>query len=256
MHMPMVVLHICCATVGLLSGFMAMVFRKGSGLHGAAGTVFFVSMTGMSASGAFIAAFLKVNPMNIVAALLTLYLVMTGRRFAKHREIKRNAFDVAAFVFILAVGLAGLSFGFRVKGSMAPVCFIFGSAALLFAFSDVRMLRRGGVTGTKRLVRHLWRMTLALFIATFSFYPGQAKLFPASLRATNLLMIPHVLLIGSMVFWMVRMSRKRAGRGTPSGTTTLGPPAISVTMTRQSLSSSAMSISTPMGRRSISIEPR
>ncbi len=37
-------LHVCSATVAMLSGFMAMAFRKGSGLHGAAGSVFSVSL--------------------------------------------------------------------------------------------------------------------------------------------------------------------------------------------------------------------
>src|SRR6266542_2312625 len=42
-------LHVFSAAVGLLAGFMAMLFRKGSGLHGAAGTIFFLSM--LSAPG-------------------------------------------------------------------------------------------------------------------------------------------------------------------------------------------------------------
>ena len=56
-------------------------------------------------------------------------------------------------------------------------------------------------------------MCLALMIATMSFYPGQAKLFSKALRATNLLFIPHVLLIGATIFWLYRISlRKRAQR--------------------------------------------
>ncbi|HKO54297.1 MAG TPA: hypothetical protein VJ276_00385 [Thermoanaerobaculia bacterium] len=41
-----------------------------------------------------------------------------------------------------------------------------------------------------------------------------------------------------------------------SGTTILGPPAISVTVTRHSPFHSATSISTPIGRRSITTAPR
>jgi len=41
---PLLMVHICGAIVGLLSGFMAMALRKGSGLHGAAGSVFSVSL--------------------------------------------------------------------------------------------------------------------------------------------------------------------------------------------------------------------
>ena len=54
---PVLFVHICGATIGLLSGYMALLFRKGSGLHGAAGNVFFIAMLSMSASGAYIASF-------------------------------------------------------------------------------------------------------------------------------------------------------------------------------------------------------
>ena len=58
-------------------------------------------------------------------------------------------------------------------------------------------------------------MSLALLFATASFYPGQARLFPKWLRATNLLYIPHVLLIGAMFFFLYRFSaRKRVQQQT------------------------------------------
>src|SRR5688500_8685773 len=77
--------------------------------------------------------------------------------------------------------------------------------------NDYRMLRAGGFTGSKRIVRHLWRMSLALLIATLSFYPGQAKLFSRAIRDTNVLVMPHLFLIGAMVFWMYRMRVRRRG---------------------------------------------
>lgn len=207
-------IHIGGAAIGLLSGFMAMVFRKGSGWHGAAGSVFFVSMLSMSATAAYIAAFVRPVPMNLVVALLTFYLVSTAWRAAKNRDGALNAFDVGAFLFILADAIAayGFAIGSEQKGR-AMVCVIFGTVALLCAVSDVRMLRRGNLAEPARVVRHLWRMCLALLIATMSFYPGQAKLLPMWLRETKLMLIPHVLLIGSMIWWRYRMSaRKRAQR--------------------------------------------
>src|SRR5687768_13655096 len=205
-------IHISGAVVGLLSGFLAMFLRKGSGRHGAAGAVFFVSMLIMSASGAFIATVLRPLMLNAVVSFLTFYLVATAWRAAKNRAGVTNSFDRGAMLFVLAVGVAGLVGGLQglnsAKGTMlralAPPCFIFGIIALLCAATDFRMLRAGGFTGPMRVRRHLWRMCLALLIATLSFYPGQAKLFSRALRDTNLLVVPHVFLIGAMVFWMYR----------------------------------------------------
>jgi hypothetical protein len=217
---PFLMLHICGAVIGLLSGFAAMALRKGSSWHGAAGTVFFVSMLAMSASGAVIATFLRPNRLNTTVALLTLYLVGTAWRAARHRETGTSRFDVIALLFVAAVGLSGILAGIEAAGTPrgtkhgmpAAAYFVFGTVALLCAVTDVRMLRRGGLAGTQRLRRHIWRMSLALLIATLSFFPGQAKLFPTSLRSTGVLFIPHVLLIGSMAFWMFRYRTRRVAR--------------------------------------------
>jgi hypothetical protein len=43
-------------------------------------------------------------------------------------------------------------------GVPVGMIFFMGSVMLLAAAGDVRMLVRGGVFGTKRIARHLWRM--------------------------------------------------------------------------------------------------
>ncbi len=212
---PLILVHVCAATVGLLSGFLAMSLRKGSGLHAAAGNVFFVSMLAMTSSAVYIAIFLHPVGLNLVVALLTLYLVSTAWRAARRRDGGTDMFDLCALLFIVGVGAAGIAFGIEAansptqNGIPTPAYFIFGGIALLCGLSDIRMFRGGGAVGARRIERHLWRMSLALLIATFSFYPGQARLFPIWLRETNLLWIPDILLVGAMMFHGVRASRRR-----------------------------------------------
>ena len=83
--------------------------------------------------------------------------------------------------------------------------FFLGAVSLLAAAGDIRMLVRGGISGTQRLVRHLWRMCFGLFIATGSFFLGQQQVFPAFLRKTNILFIPAILPLVLMIFWLVRV---------------------------------------------------
>jgi uncharacterized damage-inducible protein DinB len=216
---PLTLIHVCGATLGLLSGYLAMVLRKGSGLHGAAGTVFFVSMISATSAGAYLAVFgLKPNSGNVMGSTLTFYLVATAWVTAKRRDGKPGLFDVGALLIALAIATAGARWGFEAANSQSgskdgyasPFYFVFGSIALLFAASDVRMIVRGGVFGAKRIARHLWRMSFALLFATLSFYPGQGRLFPKWVRDTNLLYVPAVLLVGSMLLWLYRVSvRKR-----------------------------------------------
>ena len=220
LYRSLLMLHICSAIVGLLSGFMAMAFRKGSGLHSAAGNVFFVSMIGMAGAGAYMAAFIKPNNGNVMGGALTVYLVSTAWVAARRRERKVGMIDLSLLLVALAIGTAGVTWGFQAAGSHsglkngypAALYFIFGSIALLFAAADVRMIVRGGVFGAQRIVRHLWRMSLTLLFATASFYPGQARLFPKSWRATNLLYVPHVLLIAAMLLALHRVSLRRRAK--------------------------------------------
>ncbi|HYC58859.1 MAG TPA: DUF2306 domain-containing protein [Thermoanaerobaculia bacterium] len=220
-HSILILIHICTATVGLLSGFLAMVLRKGSGMHRIAGNVFFVSMLMMSASAAYLAAFLKPNAMNVVVGLLTFYLVSTGWWAGKRRDGAPGKFELGAMLFAAAVGVGGISVGIDVantvsrtrNGYPAAMFFVFGSIALLCAASDLRMFVRRELAGTRRMARHLWRMSFALLIATLSFFPGQARNLPESFRETSLVYTPHLFLAASMIYWMIRIRiRKRVRR--------------------------------------------
>ena len=210
MRNPLLLIHICTATIGLLSGSLAMVLRKGSSLHRLAGNFFFVSMLIMT-STATVLAFMKPSPISSVVGILTFYLVATAWVTVKRRDSQTGAFDLIAIVLAAFAGIRGIAFGVAYDPRNWPepipagMYFFFGSIALLFAVSDVRTYLRGGAAGAKRIARHLWRMCLALLIAILSFYPGQAKLFSAALRKTNLLSIPLVVIAGMTIFWLVRI---------------------------------------------------
>src|SRR5436190_2233297 len=146
MYSPFLLLHICGATVGLISGALSMLVRKGSGLHRAAGVVFAVAMFCMT-SGAIVLAIEKWQPTNLVMGVFTSYLVATGWMSAKRRDARIRRFDRIALLVIAGVAAALLTLGvLALRGTRYPagMYFTFGSIALLFAASDVRMLVRGG----------------------------------------------------------------------------------------------------------------
>jgi len=85
------------------------------------------------------------------------------------------------------------------------MCFFMAAIALLCAAGDARMLLRVGVFGKQRVARHLWRMCFGLFIATGSFFLGQQQVFPAWVRGSNMLLIPALLPLGLLIFWLGRV---------------------------------------------------
>jgi uncharacterized membrane protein len=210
---PILVLHISSGIIGLLSGALAMSFRKGSRGHVAAGRVFVISMLSLSAAAVYLAV-MKSQTGNVIAGVMTFYMVTTAWATARRREGETGIFDWCALVVALAAGAVMVIYGFEaahsqtgLKDGYPPVLyFIWGSVALLSAAGDVRMLIRGGVFfGAQRIVRHLWRMCLGLFIAAGSFFLGQQKVFPASLRGSKVWFAPAFLPLLLMIFWLLRV---------------------------------------------------
>jgi hypothetical protein len=191
---PILLLHICAGTVGVLSGFVAVSFRKGSRRHALAGIVFVISMMVLATSGVYMA-LLKSQPGNVLGGTLTFYLVATAWITAKRREGKPGILDGAALLVAAATASVALTWGVEaatsptgLKNAYPPGPYLFlGSVAALAAVGDVRMLIRGGVFGAQRITRHLWRMCFAFFIASSSVFLARAHLFPALLRQTGAL---------------------------------------------------------------------
>jgi uncharacterized membrane protein len=210
--LPILVLHICGGILGLLSGTVAMSLRKGSRRHAVAGNVFVIAMLCMAASGSYLG-FMKHQMNNVFGGILTIYLVTTAWATARRREGETGIFDWAGFLVALAIGALSVAHGLEKAtgrigsddGVPAGMNIFMGSVILLAAAGDLRMLVCGSLSGTQRLVRHLWRMCFGLFIATGSFFIGQQQVFPAFIRKTNILFIPGILPLILMIFWLVRV---------------------------------------------------
>ena len=234
-YSPILLVHICAGSLGLLSGTAAMSFRKGSPRHVLAGKIFVASMLTM-AVGAVYLAITRHQPNNIGGGILTFYLIGTAWLTARRRDGETSRFDWLVLLIPLTLGILTWINGLKVVRSGAdsqdgvPVGMIFfmGSVMLLAAAGDVRMLVRGGVFGTKRIARHLWRMCFGLFIAAGSFFMGPSNrplrllskvgigqyLSPA-LFSTGLYLILTILPLILLIFWLVRMRFKNAYNGQP-----------------------------------------
>lgn len=218
----LVLLHILGGTLGLLSGFVALQAAKGARLHRRSGILFVYSMLTMALLGAGMAA-LAMHWIDVVAGLLAAYLVTTALTTVRPPTAGARRLDRAAMLFALGLGLASVGIGFAALAGAsvtsddvpAPVPFVFGGVALLGGLSDLRVLRSGPLVGARRLARHLWRMCFALFIASASFFLGQADEIPEPLRIPLLLAVPVLVPLLAMAAWLWRLRRRRPARGLP-----------------------------------------
>ncbi|HEX3740084.1 MAG TPA: hypothetical protein VHV29_10200 [Terriglobales bacterium] len=209
---PILLLHICGGTLGVLSGTVAIFLSKGSRRHAIAGTVFVISMLVLGGSGAYMA-ILKLQPGNILGGTFTSYLVATSWIAAKRKQVSTGVIDWGALVLVSALTIVGLTLGMEAAtnstgmkyGYPAGPYFFIGVVGLMAATGDVRMLIGHGISGTQRIARHLWRMCFAFFIASASVFIARAHLFPAFMRRTGLLYLLSFYPLVLMTFWMIRI---------------------------------------------------
>lgn len=210
--MMLLPIHIVAGLIAIAAGFVALFTVKGMKVHRKSGMIFLYSMLALASTGATIA-FLRSQPANVIGGLITLYLVTTGVLTLRPRDAAFPWIDAAAMAYAIVLAFFSLRLGFQVANSptgringvpSAPII-VFGVVALLAAAGDLRMILARGLQGTHRIARHLWRMCFGLFIASGSFFLGQAKVFPKPIRIFPLLAIPAFLPLVFLVYWLVRV---------------------------------------------------
>jgi hypothetical protein len=216
--------HIIAGLLSIASGALALFAAKGSPLHRRSGLLFVVAMLTMTSSAVLMAAFTCPNMGNVTAGLLTFYLV--GTALLTVRPLPHARGLLAGLMLIGATaGVLGLRLGIDAMHSVKPTdsipwppLLMFGIAGLLGTLLDARLLLGHGIQGAHRLARHLWRMTFAMWIATTSFFLGQARFLPEAVRSTGLNLIPVLVVTVLLFYWLVRVLRRKRLPPTTHGT--------------------------------------
>lgn len=210
-------LHIGGGGLGILSGATALLTRKGERIHRAAGTVFFISMLIAYAVAGAVAPFLSDGQRtNTVAAIMALYLLVSGWRTARRGDAAPGRVEVAGMFVALSLTAAGAYFirlaandpSGTIDGSPPQAFYIFATAGMFGALGDLHLIMRRGLSGAARIARHLWRMCFSLFIASGSFFLGQQKVMPEWMQGSPVLI---VLALAPLAFMLVFLMRTWVG---------------------------------------------
>lgn len=216
------VLHVATGVLSLPTGYLALYAAKGGTLHRRSGLLFVGTMLTMSTLGAILTfARHKTPEVNVPAAVLTFYFVLTSLMAVRPIAGWTRRYDVALTLIVLVVALADLAFGVAAiahegewKGVPAFPFFLFGAVGLIAVGGDLRIYRSGALHGAQRIGRHLWRMSFALLVASLSL--GQVKVLPKGLRTGPALAIPPLTVLIVMLWWLWRVRGRRpwvAGSG-------------------------------------------
>lgn len=214
-------IHILGGVVGLIAGVVASFAKKGGGLHRSAGKIFLLAMFACYTIGALVAPFLDEGQRpNFVAAVLALYLLLSGVSAARKRPYTAGPANIIGL--LIALGIAGMGMLFMYMGSQSATGTVDGSppqafvvfilAGLLAATGDINLMIKKTLSESARLIRHLWRMCASFFFASGSLFIGQAQLFPDAFNASPLPGLLAFFPIIILMIWVVKISWKNKNK--------------------------------------------
>jgi len=212
--------HITAGATALATGFIALYAMKGGSTHRRVGLGFVYAMIVMGLTGAVIATWQR-HYGTASGGVLTAYFVVTALATVRVIPGWSRSLDVSLMLVALAIGLTSLGLGIaaavspsgRREGLPPFPFFMTATVAILASVGDFRVIRAGGLLGTRRLARHLWRMLWAFWVATGSFFLGQAKVIPKPIRIMPVLGVIAIIPLVAMLYWLWRVRVRRRLRG-------------------------------------------
>ena len=96
----------------------------------------------------------------------------------------------------------------------AGVYYFFTGIVLFATSADFIAIFKSKLHPKKRMIKHIWRMSVSLYIACSSFFDGQQQVFPEQLHGSIFLSIPQFSVLVIMIFWIVKVWFKGIGQQT------------------------------------------
>jgi uncharacterized membrane protein len=213
--------HVGTGVVALVAGYVAIAARKGGPWHRRSGLVFVYAMIAMGLTAVGIAVY--EGKEDVAGGALTAYLIFTAWTTVNPLPGagRRTDIGLMALAFIFAVSGFARAFtalgrpGNQIGGVPAGMMFFLATVVLLAAIGDARLIRAGGIRGTRRLARHLWRMCFGLFIASGSFVAQLTRLtfMPGWMRSVPVIVALSAAPLVVLVYWMWRVRLRQNLRG-------------------------------------------
>ena len=170
----LLILHIAAGSVALLSGFMALLSRKGQRLHLLSGRIFFYAMLLIGASAVVLAIF-RPNTFLLLIAFFALYQNLNGYRAIRNKSLKPTWID-------WLITIVGFTTGIQMLLQGNIVLWVFGGISCFLAIGDVashvKLLRGRSQPKNAWLLRHIGMM-MGAYIATVTAFVVVNISYPA-----------------------------------------------------------------------------
>ena len=212
--------HVAGGGIGLVSGTIAVIARKGGRRHRTAGKIFVASMLVMAVFAIYLGFVMPEQRTNVFIGAFAAYLISTGWVAVRRGDGPSGLFEracllvalclCAPFVILSCQLITGLPPLLRsavpFEGPVLVAIYVFTAVLVIAAIGDAKLVWSGGISGVPRVSRHLWRMCLGLALAAGSgFTNGLARLLPGPYHVPASFFFPQFVPIVLLVFWLLRV---------------------------------------------------
>ncbi len=207
-------LHILGGSVGLLTGILNIIQKKGDKKHRLIGKIFYFSMLTAGFSS-LILAYLHPNYFLFMVGVFTLYMVGSGDRYLKHRNTNNNEIQILDWAISILMLLAGLffigmgAFNLFKSNFFGLVFIVFGGLGLFFVNQDFKNFRGKSSIQNYWLIGHLQRMTGGFIAAFTAFLVVNSENLPNQIPGFVYWLLPTFLLAPLISKWSRKFKIKK-----------------------------------------------
>lgn len=208
------VLHIAGGSVGLLTGLINILRKKGDKNHRLIGKIFFVSMLTAGVSS-LVLAYLHPNYFLFMVGVFTLYMVSSGQLYLKHKQqnkpnSKRIEWTITILMLLAGLLFVGIGTLTIIQSNLFGLVFVtFGCLGLLFVRQDFKNYNGNSTIKNYWLVGHLQRMTGGFIAALTAFLVVNAKYFPNQIPSFLYWLLPTIILTPMIIKWSRKYEIKK-----------------------------------------------
>jgi uncharacterized membrane protein len=196
----LLVLHIFCGAVSLLTGLLVMLGKKGNHQHRVVGKVYFYSMF-TAAAAAIPMSYIHPNYFLFLISVFTIYMLLSGVRYLyKKKDKKITLFDWTLTFLMLLFAISFIFSGIRniINQNYFGVVFIvFGTIGVLFSYQDFINFKGTSKIKNYFLTTHLQRMCGSYIASTTAFLVVNNKVLPYIIAW----LLPTICLAPLIVSW-------------------------------------------------------
>ena len=211
------IIHIIAGALGLISGTMNVIRKKGDSKHRLVGRIFLYSMLTVGVS-ALVLSVMHTNYFLFIVGIFTLYMVSSGQRYLFLRQLAFNQkptwVDWTLSIFMLVFGLVFIVFGILKlsQGENFGIVFIvFGVVGLRMVTTDFKNYRHKTDIQNSWLVAHIQRMTGAYVAALTAFLVVNIK--SALLPGYVVWLLPTAIFFPLILTWTKKYQVKKKVSG-------------------------------------------